>query len=56
MRIGERGFYNAVVNQNHAIRFPFKSTPKVSRPVQETWQKVSLLLQVRGLVKHTELI
>jgi len=56
LRIGERGFYNDVVNQNYAIRFPFKFTAKGSRPVEETWQKVSLLLQVLSLVKRRKLI
>lgn len=46
LRGGEPGFYNLVVNKNYAIRYPFKSVMKGSQPVGQTWQKVSLLLQV----------
>ena len=46
IRAGEKGFYNSVVNQNYSIRYPFKGA-KGSQPVDEVWQKVSLLLQVR---------
>jgi ATP-dependent DNA helicase HFM1/MER3 len=47
LRAGEKVFYNTVVNQNSAIRFPFKADSKEGPAIQATWQKVSLLIQVR---------
>jgi hypothetical protein len=49
LRQGEKGFYNQIVNQNHAIRYPFKPGAKGTQVVGETWQKVSLLIQVEFL-------
>jgi predicted amidohydrolase len=46
LRQGEKSFYNQVVNPNHAIRYSFKPGAKGTQVVEETWQKVSLLIQV----------
>lgn len=46
LRAGEKTFYNNVVNQHSAIRFPFKTGNKKEPAVQEPWQKISLLIQV----------
>ena len=54
LKAGEKVFYNTVVNQNPAIRFPFKAATKAGPAVQDTWQKVSLLIQVLLLQYPTD--
>jgi len=51
LKQGEQSFYRLVVNENFAIRYRYKLQSKASN-ILMTWQKLSLLLQVREVSKN----